>query len=78
MNIIAKMQNTKFVENYNMLAYNFHMTATGNEKAAQKLFFFHQGFLLRTFMNHRTAEEGAGHFFNSLAGRLLQTAHLCT
>ena len=28
-------------------------------------FFFYLGFLLRTFTNHRTAEEGGGHFFNS-------------
>ena len=29
------------------------------------VFFFYLGFLLRTFTNHRTAEEGGGHFFNS-------------
>ena len=29
-------------------------------------FFFYLGFLLRTFTNHRTAEEGGGYFFNSL------------
>ena len=28
-------------------------------------FFFYLGFRLRTFTNHRTAEEGGGHFFNS-------------
>ena len=28
-------------------------------------FFFYLGFLSRTFMNHRTAGEGGGHFFNS-------------
>ena len=28
-------------------------------------FFFYMGFFLRTFTNHRTAEEGGGHFFNS-------------
>ena len=28
-------------------------------------FFFYLGFLSRTFTNHRTAEEGGGHFFNS-------------
>ena len=27
--------------------------------------FFYVGFLSRTFMNHRTAGEGAGHFINS-------------
>ena len=30
------------------------------------IFFFCLGFLSRTFMNHRTAGEGGGHFFNSL------------
>ena len=33
-----------------------------------RFFFFlfsYLGFLLRTFTNHRTAEEGGGHFFNS-------------
>ena len=29
------------------------------------LFFFYLGFLSRIFMNHRTAGEGGGHFFNS-------------
>ena len=28
-------------------------------------FFFYLGFLLRTFVNHRTAGEGGGHLFNS-------------
>ena len=28
-------------------------------------FFFHLGFLSRTFTNHRTAREGGGYFFNS-------------
>ena len=28
-------------------------------------FFFYLGFLSQTFPNHRTAEEGGGHFFNS-------------
>ena len=28
-------------------------------------FFYFLGFLSRTFMNHRTAEEGGGHYFNS-------------
>ena len=27
--------------------------------------FFYLGFLLRTFTNHRTAEEGGEYFFNS-------------
>ena len=30
------------------------------------LFFLYLGFLLRTFTNHRTAEEGGGHFNSSL------------
>ena len=35
-------------------------------KIILKFFFFsYLGFLLRTFTNHRTAEEGGGHFFNS-------------
>ena len=51
------------------------------------LFFCYLGFLSQTFTNHRTAGKGGGHFFNSsllppdsltLAGRLLQRAHLCT
>ena len=29
------------------------------------IFFFYLGFLLRTFTNHRAAEEGGGYFFNS-------------
>ena len=36
------------------------------KKCAMNLFFFlYLGFLLRTFTNHRTAEEGGGYFFNS-------------
>ena len=52
------------------------------------LFFFYLGFLSRTFTNHWTAGEGGGYFFNSslplppssqtLAGRFLEGAHLCT
>ena len=52
-------------------------------------FFFYLGFLSPSFTNHITAGERGGHFFNSslplppttqatLAGRLLQGAHLCT
>ena len=54
-------------------------------------FFFYQNFLSRTFNIHQTAGERVGYLFNSslplpfasqklktLAGRLLQRAHLCT
>ena len=54
-------------------------------------FFFCLGFLSWTFMNHRIASEGGGHFINSslplppasqtlktLSRQLLQRAHLCT
>ena len=51
-------------------------------------FFFYLGFLSQPFTNHRTAGEGGGYFFNyslplppasqTLAGRLLQRAQLCT
>ena len=54
-------------------------------------FFFCLGFLSRTFTIHRTGGEGVGYLFNSslplptasqtlktLAGRLLQRAHLYT
>ena len=34
-------------------------------KSLKFCFFFYLGFLLRTFTNHRTAEEGGGHLLNS-------------
>ena len=50
-------------------------------------FFFCLGFFSQTFTNHKTSGEGGGHFLTTtstrftdtwtLAGRLLQRAHLC-
>ena len=50
----------------------FHMfIIDGYDRKSKRFFFFIclfvfcLGFLSRPFMNHRTAEEGGGHFFNS-------------
>ena len=46
------------------LFLNFQSTFRGFT-SHKEAFFFYLCFLLRTFTNHRIAEEDGGHFFNS-------------
>ena len=45
--------------------YSATSTKRNFRDTPNSIFFFYLGFLLRPFMNHRTAREGGGHFFNS-------------
>ena len=64
------MRDLHFVDFYNNITSYYHNVGFRQEDihtsvANVLIFFFYLGFLLRTFTNHRTAEEGGGHFFNS-------------
>ena len=71
--------------------YTYYRQPSSKSWYCELFFFFYLGFLSQPFMNHRTAGEGEGHSFKSstplpptstdtqtLAGWLLQRAHLCT
>ena len=46
-------------------SHNIYIKGNLNNIIEEQSFFFYLGFLSRTFMNHKTAGEGGGHFFNS-------------